>query len=133
MSGGNAEFVRRTVDAWNRGNRAEALAYYAPEVEWHTTGEFADQGVYRGHAGLERLWAELEEDMEELSFSVSEIRAVGDKVFVAATTNGRGKRSQARFEQPGWYAVTFRNGLIVRVEAYVHPTRALEAAGLETG
>ena len=36
-----------------RGDRAEALDAYAPEVEWHTSGEFVDQRVYRGRAGLE--------------------------------------------------------------------------------
>ncbi len=131
MSQENIEKVRRGIEAWNRGDRAEALAYYAPEAEWHTSGEFADQGVYRGHAGIERLWTELEEDMEELNLSVSDIRAVGDKVLVAGSMRGRGKQSKAGFEQPWWYVVTFRDGLTVRVEAYVDPTPALEAAGLE--
>ena len=51
MSQENVEKIRRGIDAWNRGDRAEALAYYAPEAEWHTSGEFADQGVYRGTQG----------------------------------------------------------------------------------
>jgi uncharacterized protein len=131
MSQENVEIMRRSIDAWNRGDHAEALAYFAPEVEWHTSGEFADQGVYRGHAGVERLWAELEEDMEELNISVSDIRAVGDKVFVAGTVRGRGKQSKAGFEQPWWYVATLRDGLTVRVEAYLDPEQALEAAGLQ--
>lgn len=130
MSQQNVDTLRRSIDAWNRGDRAEALADHAPDVEWHTSGEFADQGVYRGHAGLERLWAELEEDVEDLRFSVFETRAAGDEVFVAMTMDGRGKLSKARFEQPSWYVVTFRDGLIARVEAYVDPAQALEAAGL---
>ena len=68
--------------------------------------------------------------MEELNLSVSDIRAVGDKVLVAGTMRGRGKQSKAGFEQPWWYVVTFRDGLTVRVDAYVDPTPALEAAGL---
>jgi ketosteroid isomerase-like protein len=130
MSQENVEIMRRSIDAWNRGDHAEALAYYAPEVEWHTSGEFADQGVYRGHAGIERLWAELQEDMEELSLSLSDFRVIGDRMFAAATVRGRGKKSKAGFEQPFWYAVTFHDGLIVRVEAHLDPAEALEAAGL---
>ena len=129
MSQENVGILRRSLDAWNRGDRAEALASYAPEVEWHTSGEFVDQRVYRGRAGLERLWAELEEDLEELSILASEIWGVGDKVFVTATFTGRGKRSKARFEQSFWYTVTFRDGLIVRVESHADPA-PLEAAGL---
>jgi ketosteroid isomerase-like protein len=131
MSQENVELLRRTIEVFNRGDRAAVLAYFAPEAEWHTSGEFADQGVYRGHAGIERLFAELEEDIEELRFSVSEIRDLGDRVFAAGKTKGRGKRSKADFEQPFWYVVTIRDGLTVRVEAYVDPAQALEAAGLE--
>jgi ketosteroid isomerase-like protein len=131
MSQENVEIVRRGIDAWNRGDRDEWLAGFAPEAEWHTTGLFADEGVYRGCAGLERLWAELREDIEELSTSVSEIRAIGDRVFVAATATGRGKRSRAGFEELAWFVMTLRDGLVVRLETYLDPEQALEAAGLE--
>jgi ketosteroid isomerase-like protein len=129
MSQENVEVLRRMIDAFNRGDRDEALAYYAAEVEYQTSGQFADEGVYRGPAGVQRLWAQLREDMEELNLSVSDIRAVGDRIFAAGMMRGRGKQSKAGFEQPFWYAVTFRDGLIVRVEAYVDRTQALEAAG----
>jgi ketosteroid isomerase-like protein len=97
----------------------------------HTTGRFADRGVYRGRAGLERYWAEIREDIEDLSTSISEIRAVGDKVLVTTTGRGRGKRSKVPMEQPIWVVMTLRDGLAVRVETYVDPEPALEAARLE--
>ncbi len=131
MSQENVEIVRRGIDAWNRGDRDETLAAYAPDVEWHTTGRFADRGVYRGPAGVERLMAELDEDIEQLTFSVSEVRAVGDNVFIAVTATGKGRQSKAGFEQQLWYVNTFRDGLIVRVEAYADRTQALEAAELK--
>jgi ketosteroid isomerase-like protein len=102
------------------------------DAEWHPPGQFVDRDVYRGRAGLKRLWAEVREDLAELSTSVSEIRAVGeDELFVAAVGAGRGKRSEARFEQPLWYVMTVRDGLILRVEDYADAAQALEAAGLE--
>jgi ketosteroid isomerase-like protein len=101
MSRKNVEVVRRGIDAWSRGDRDEWLDGFAPEAEWHTTGLFADEGVYRGRVGLERFWAEAHEDLEELSTSVSEIRAIGGRVFVAATVTGRGKRSKTGFEPRG--------------------------------
>ena len=130
MSEENVELVRRGIVAFNHDDLDEVLGDYAPDVEWHTTGEFADERVYRGPAGVKRLWAQLREDIEELSISASDIRAVGDKLFAAGTLRGRGKRSKADFEQPFWYAFTFRDGLIVRVEVYLDPEEALEAAGL---
>ena len=74
--------------------------------------------------------AEIDEDIEQLTFSVSEVRAVGDKVFIAVAAEGRGRQSKAGFEQRYWYVNTFRDGLIVRVDSYADRTQALEAAGL---
>src|SRR5688572_516719 len=115
MSQENVEIVLNGIGAWNRGDRDEVLAAYAPDVEWHTTGRFADRGVYRGAGGVERLMAEINEDIEQLTFTASEVRAVGDKVFIAVTATGRGRQSKAGFEESLWYVNTFRDGLIVRV------------------
>jgi ketosteroid isomerase-like protein len=130
MSGENVEIVRRGIEAWNRADRDEWLAVFAPGAEWHTTGRFADRGVYRGREELAGYWTEFREDIEEVGSSVSEIRAIGDKVFVAATATGRGRRSKAGFEVPVWFVMTFRDGVVVRVETYDDPEQALEAAGL---
>jgi hypothetical protein len=43
----NVHVMRRGIDAWNRDGHGEWLAVFAPEAEWHTTGRFADRGVYR--------------------------------------------------------------------------------------
>jgi ketosteroid isomerase-like protein len=51
-------------------------------------------------------------------------------VFLAAIGRGRGKRSKVPIEQPIWFVMTLRNGLAVRLETYLDPTPALEAAGL---
>jgi ketosteroid isomerase-like protein len=126
----NVEVMREGIDAWNRDDRDEWLAVFAPDAEWHTTGRFADRGVYRGREALARYWLEFREDVEELSTSVSQIRAFDDKVLVAATATGRGRRSKAAFEIPVWFVSTFRDGLVVRVETHDDPEQALEAAGL---
>ena len=131
MSQENLEVLRRMVDAFNRGDRDAALIGYAPDVEWHTTGRFADEGIYRGPEGVDRLIDELRRDFDELQFRLSEIRAVGhDKVFAATTFVGRGRRSKARVEQAMWFVHTFAGGLVVRVDNYSNRTAALEAAGL---
>jgi ketosteroid isomerase-like protein len=114
MSEENIENVRRGIDAWNRADLDEWLAGFAPDAELHTTGRFADRGVYRGRVGLERYWAEIREDVEELSTSISEIRAVGDKVLVTTIGRGRGKRSKVPVERPIWLVMTLRDGLVMR-------------------
>src|SRR5215207_5020680 len=129
MSQENVEASRRVLDAWNRGDRDEWLTGFAPEAEFHTTGRFPDQGVYRGRAGLERYWAEIHEAAEEVSVTVTDMRAIGDKVLYAVTARGRGKRSGVPIEGPIWFVSTFRDGLVVRTETYPDPEQALEAAG----
>jgi ketosteroid isomerase-like protein len=131
MSQQNVEIVRRGIDAWNRADLDEWLAGFAPEAELHTTGRFPDQRVYRGRAGLERYWAEIHEAAEEISLSISDLRASGDRVFQAVTARGRGKLSKVPVEQPIWTVTTLRDGLAVRVDTYVNRAEALEAAGLE--
>jgi ketosteroid isomerase-like protein len=130
MSQENVEVVRRWIDAGNRADLDAWLSGFAPEAEWHTSGRFADRGVYRGREGLVRYWTEVQGDIEELTTSVSEIRASGDKVFVAATLTGRGRQSKARFEERAWLVTTCCDGRVERVEAYLDPDEALEAAGL---
>jgi ketosteroid isomerase-like protein len=130
MSHENVEIVRKAIDAWNRGDLDAWLAGFAPEAEFHTSGRFVDGGVYRGRAGLARYWTEIHEDVEELSLSVIDMRAIGDRVLYAVTGRGRGKRSGVPIEAPIWFVSTFRDGLAVRVETYVDSAHALEAAGL---
>jgi ketosteroid isomerase-like protein len=130
MSQENVENVRRGIDAWNRGDLDGWLAGFAPEAEVHTTSRFPDERVYRGRAGLERYWAEIHETAEEVSLSITDLRARGDRVFQAMTGRGRGKRSKVPMEQPIWLVTTLRDGLAVRVENYVDRDKALEAAGL---
>ena len=106
------------------------MACWLRPAELHTTARFPDRGVYRGRAGLERYWAEIREDIEEIDLSISDLQATGDMVFFAVTGRGRGKRSKVPVERPIWFVTTLRDGLAVRVETYVDPTEALEAAGL---
>jgi ketosteroid isomerase-like protein len=68
-----------------------------------------------------------------VSLSISDLRAIGDKVFLAATGTGRGKRSKVPFEQPVWFVTTHRDGLDVRLETYLDPhgsPRSRRAAGV---
>ena len=123
MSQENVENVRRGIDAWNRGDLDEWLGCFAPDAELHTTGRFADQGVYRGHAGLQRYWTEVwggHRGSEPFDFRLA---GCWRRVFFAVTGRGRGKRGKVPVERPIWFVTTLRDGLAVRVETYVDPSR----------
>ena len=133
MSQENVEIVRRSIDAFDRGDRDEALADFARKRSGIPPVRFADRRVYRGPAGIGHLWGELQEDFEELRLTVTDIRAVGeDRVFVAVVGAGRGKRSRARLEAPLWFVDTLHDRLIVRVEPTLTRQKPSKPPGLRS-
>ena len=64
MSQENVELVRRSCEAFARGDIDTAFAAYAPDIEWHTAADEPDRQTYRGIEGMHRfvddisqLWA----------------------------------------------------------------------------
>ena len=51
----NVELVHAGLDALNRGDWDAVLELLDPEVEWETTGQFVEGGVYRGREGGPRV------------------------------------------------------------------------------
>ena len=48
------EVVKRSIDAFNRGDLAGVLETLAPEFEMRRSGRFGDTApVYRGHQGFD--------------------------------------------------------------------------------
>ena len=57
MSQENVEIVRRSFDAFARGEFEESLEGFAPDIEFQTSGRFMDtQRVYRGLDGMRHFW-----------------------------------------------------------------------------
>src|SRR5688500_8943761 len=53
---GDAEVVRRLMDAFNRGDDAECLELLDPDVEWWGPDDLPEAEVVRGHAELAASW-----------------------------------------------------------------------------
>ncbi len=108
------------------------LGFLSTDVEWHSRGDLPDSEVYRGHAGVRRLFARFDEVMEDIWFELAgELIGAGDRVVAPLRWGGRGKGSGVDFveEQEAWVALV-RGGKIVRIEEYATREQALEAAGL---
>ena len=52
MAQENVEIVRRSLEAFNHSGIEAALAFDDPDIEWITTGTYAEANTYRGHAGV---------------------------------------------------------------------------------
>jgi ketosteroid isomerase-like protein len=130
MSDENVEIVRAATQSFNENGADGFIAYCDPDVEWQTTGRFADSGVYRGHAGIRRAFEEFREDVGELQSVVEDAWAAGDSVVVSTRLLGRGAQGDVPIDEPLTYLVTLRAGRIIEIRTFVRTEEALEAAGL---
>ena len=61
MSQENVEVVRRSLDAFNRGDLEGVRETLAPGFEMHPSGRFMDtQRLYRGQEGWTEFWGDFE-------------------------------------------------------------------------
>jgi ketosteroid isomerase-like protein len=104
MSEANAELLRRAVDAYNRRDVAALLEELDPDVEWLPALPgllVQDAEVYRGHEGVREMFRDFHDVLDEIHFDYSDAN-------LAEVRNGKG----------------------IRIQGYLDPERALQAAGL---
>jgi ketosteroid isomerase-like protein len=131
MSQENIEIVRRTTEAYNRGDFDEAIAWMDPAIEWDMTRvDVPDPEVYRGFEGLMTFDSLWNESWEWLELEPKDFIEAGERVVSLVRQIGRGKLSGAQVEQRFAQLWTLRDGKIVRMEMHPDKESALEAAGL---
>jgi ketosteroid isomerase-like protein len=126
MSEANLEIVRRSIDAYLRGDYVAATASFAPDVVWENGQELPAHGP----AAVRSMWARWNSEWEDLEMVAEELIDAGDKVFVAMHYQGHGRLSGVAVE--GWVFElhTLRDGQCVRKADFRTRSEALEAAGL---
>ena len=125
--------VMRGLEAYNRRDVEALIAIAHPEIEWHPALMVklgGGEAVYRGHAGVRELMAEVEDTLAELHVDLPEIRDLGERVLAVGRIRARGKTSGAVTEAPLGYLADFRDGMVIRIRTYLDHNEALEAAGL---
>jgi ketosteroid isomerase-like protein len=132
MSQGNVEIVRLGYERLNAGDLEGFLQFCSPEFEFRDLPKVPGSGVYVGHDGFRRWWAQMLDSFEEgLRFETAEfIDAGGDRVVVVNHGVGQGRGSGANVEMQFSTVSTLRNGKLVKHIAYNEHVEALEAAGL---
>jgi ketosteroid isomerase-like protein len=133
MSEENAEVIRRAFDDFNsRDWESWEVLHHAdmvciPPKDWPDWPEA--EPVYGIDAWLERVLLLLE-PWHEQRLEIDSLRTTGDLVLMTGRWVATGRESQIEVDMPltGLYTVT--NGKIARIEFFVDPSEALEAAGL---
>ena len=126
MSQENVERVRKSLDAYRRGDYVAASRSLAPDVVW----EIGQELPARGPAAVRELWKRWDNEWEGLETVADEILDAGDKVVLAIRYQGRGRGSGVQVSDRLFEVHTFRDGQCVRKVDFTKRSEALEAAGL---
>ena len=134
MSNANVQLVREGFLAASSGDPLASQDTWDPSIEWDMSGVigWTEKQLYRGPEVGEFLrgWAD---SWQEWHFDPEEVRdAGGDLIFAAIHEWGIGVDSGANVDQRRYFAVTVRNGRLVRVRMFSERADAIEAVGLPT-
>jgi ketosteroid isomerase-like protein len=132
MSGDAVDLVRRSLEAFSRGDFETAFAAHDPATEWRTAADEPDRQTYRGIGGLRRFVKSIEELWEGRFDDIMEFEDFidrGDWVVVPWKARIRGRTSGITVDVSETYAVQVRDDKIVRVEEYRDLNRALARTG----
>ncbi|MGZ8666082.1 MAG: nuclear transport factor 2 family protein [Solirubrobacterales bacterium] len=129
MSVENLEIVRTALDAYNRGDVAEALRLLAPdaEMDWSRA-----EGPYRGVYSSDQAQRFIEDytaAFESVRLETGELIHAGENVLVSLTFHVRGREGLEATANT-LLVWTIRDGEVARVCMYQERDEALQAAGL---
>jgi ketosteroid isomerase-like protein len=142
MSQENVEIVRQAFAAYEAAVsapnpqdaiRASIERFADPEIEWHTSSDLPDSGVYRGHDGVAALIQEWLNSFEDYRVDPEEFIGRGEYVVVPLVLRGRipgSRESDQEVTLPRTHVYKVREGKVVEVREYPTLEQALEAAGL---
>jgi ketosteroid isomerase-like protein len=128
MSQENVDKARHFIDAYNRRDFEAATRDFDRDVEWVLPEhQRADSAI--GTPGIIRFWEGLDETFDELQLRPQEFVDAGDRVATRLRHFARGTGSGLELDNELYHqVVTFRDGVIVRIEYVTTWEEALELA-----
>ena len=132
MSQENVEIATRVFEQISEGGFDAAWEDLDPDLEWETSPNLPDAGLYRGR---ERVRAFMEQQWEIVWGGVPRVdieRAFdcGDDVLLFIRVRGQGSHTGIPLDVRIAQLVTVRGGKAVRVKVVPARDEGLEAAGL---
>ena len=131
MSEENLETVRRSLEAFDRRNKALWLEARSENFKVVTTNEWPE-GDVRGREAAWDFYVSIADTFERRPFSddIEFMDAGPDKVLVHQRNDVRGGESGVNVEIDYWDVISFRDGKMIREQWFESRDEALEAAGL---
>jgi len=130
VAGDNLEVARRAFAEAGR----ETFEYWDPDVEIINAKGWVIEASYRGHEGVKRWWADLEEAFEDFRVELDDVEEIDpERVLTAQRFVGRFRTTGIHFDGAWASVFNIRDGRVVRAEGFVSKRRALRALGREDG
>ena len=131
MSHENVEIVRRAYEAFARRDSVTPFELYAPDIEWDVTGVHLEgTAVYHGHDGVRASFRDLVAVFRDFEFQALDLKPCGERVLVTVQEHGVGRGSGVVVDRRHYAVWTLRDGMVIRMRAYLDHGEALRAAGL---
>jgi ketosteroid isomerase-like protein len=124
----NVQIVKDFFAAIGSGDKQRLLSLVAEDIEWIVPGEdWPLAGTHRGHAGFADVLKKASEEIEMTYPKPPEYVAQGDRVLVVGVATGKIKATNRVFEDHWVFAITVRNGKVMKIREYID-TQALARA-----
>jgi ketosteroid isomerase-like protein len=136
VSAHNLELVRRSFEAFARGDLETFFAAHDPDIEWTTGADEPDPQSYRGAEGMRRFTADSAEawaNRFDGAVRFGDFVDLGDWVVAPWTARLEGRGSGVIVEVYETYAVRVEGDRIVRVIEYRTTDEAIEACRKRVG
>jgi ketosteroid isomerase-like protein len=127
MSQENVEIVRASIATYNTDGLEASMSYLHPDVEWFTNPDAPDMGAFKGHDGIRKLAAMLDEVLGEVRIQPDRFVEAGEDVVVLGRLFVTGTESGAATESRRAWLYTLRDGKIIRHMTFTNEDDALAA------
>jgi ketosteroid isomerase-like protein len=126
------EVIRDQYAATNERDFARAMTFYADDVVLVVEEGFLHTGTFEGKEAVGEWFGDWFRAFgSDYRFTIGEIRELRPGlVFLTATYGGTGRASGAEVSDRRAYLYRVENGEVARVQLFVAPEDALEAASL---
>ena len=127
MSEENVTLVRRSFEAFGRGDIPGVLDTMDPEIEWHDPNVLPYGGSHRGHEAMAQHIQQFAGHFEQLRVEPEQFLDAAEHVVVLGRFSGRA--SGGEFEVPFVHIWEMRGGKALRVDTHTDTASVLRAIG----
>jgi ketosteroid isomerase-like protein len=119
------------AEAINRGDRAGAVDFCHPEIEFLSVLAVSGK-AYLGHDGIRQYFDDVAQAWAEWRVETHRVAPGSDgRVAIVMTMHVRGKESGAGLSEQTGHVWTLRDGKLLRNDPYREPDDALREVGVD--